>query len=184
MRVLLKSLVFFIVIFLIFWLTEASSKIFIVINNKNGNQDSMFWLAFNIAKGFVFGAATITIIIKSSRNWIKGLFLALDLSVLFMYLFFTPSDWVKVSPFIYPFFAVLILGFIGPIAKQYIDEELQKNSERSEIEKLRTENDIYKYTDEINRIKRKGKGVNRWDKNPEDRERVRQLEHRIDKLQN
>ncbi len=165
MKILIKILLVLILTFIAYLVTETNAKIL-----SYTNQIHFSWAGdwygnyMPLVKALGISLATIVIIISYESKIIRGLFIFLDGSIVFMYQFLNIELWSKYTSAYYGFMTALILLFVGNLAHNYYmksnSKEMNNNSINSnelrimEIKKL------------MDNLKRTGRSGGNWKNYP------------------
>ena len=191
MKLIIKILVAVILIFVTYFVFEVNAKILtytdkIYFDWLNESVDDIM----PVLKAFGISIATVVIIITYKSKWIRGLFITLDGSIIFMYQFLSKDQWINYTSAYYGIITALILLFVGNLAhKYYINsnpDEINLNDNefnRNELEKLKIENRIKELPRLMANLKR-GRSNKPWNKNLDKVRKMDEYEKELTKLKN
>lgn len=169
MKKLIRFSAFLIVCILVVTLVEANYKMLLDIAPNPAP-----WLS--MVKSVGFALAAITVIISHPRQWVKMLFVSVDMGIMFLFQYYTPDTWKHSAALIYALYTGLILAFIGNMVSDMLKaDQQQKSTDTSEKRKLRA----FEIKEQIKQLQRTGRGP-RWDKIPERVESVKKLNNELE----
>ncbi len=170
MKKFLQLSIILVLSFLVIQLLEANAKILWKINQVNFNN--FFDVALSLVKAFGYSLATVVIVIYYRSYFIRTLFIAIDMLVVYTYYHFNNEGWWLLASYAYPIYTGLIFGFIGHMA-------FERWKVADDTKELQRELEKRKIQDEIMNLKRKGGKGQRWDQKPELVEKIAELETKL-----
>lgn len=187
MKSIVKVLIIIILIFIAYMVTEVNTQIL-----SYTSQVYIEWLPkwydnINpLIKALGISVSTIIIIISYESKWIRGLFITLDGSIVWMFQFINKDVWQPYTSYYYGLMTALILLFIGNLAHRYYiksnSNQLNEQDSNININQLLIDMEILKLenrTKELSRLMvnlKRGNLKKPWYENSDKKQKMTEYE--------